>query len=425
MAFHHYGLDNGVDLYVLPTAKFKTVMLKIFWQQNLDKGASLNALLPMVLKRGTRNCPTSKELNRKLEEMYGADFEAEVIKKGERQIMEFQLELVKDSLVNEGLLERGLQLLHDVLLDPLVAQGGVSPDFLGQEKDQLKQIIEGIINDKVQYAMERCLEEMGKGERFGLSRYGKIEEFDQISPTALYGHYVELRDKAPMDIFVVGDINPDQVYASVNKIFSFSRTGGYTLDPVDTRKVPLKVKEVVEKQEVSQGKLSLAYRTNLAYPDSLYPALVVYNGILGGFPHSKLFQNVREKESLAYYASSRLEKTKGIMLVASGIEFQNYKKARRIIMEQVEQMAAGQISDLELENTKKALLHQLRASNDNYHLMIDMALDGLVNSKVRNSAELMEQISAVNKADIVQVAAGIKLDTVYFLTNLEGAGLDG
>lgn len=424
MAFHHYQLDNGLNLYVLPTVKFKTIMLKVFWQQNLDEAATLNALLPMVLRRGTRNHPTSQGFNQYLEELYGADFDARVMKKGERQILEFELELVKNSLVNEPLLERGLQLVHDVLLNPLVVQEGFDPDFLAQEKDQLRQLIEGIINDKVQYAMERCLEEMGRGERFGLSRYGKINDFDRIGPQDLYRHYLDRRDSAPLDIFVVGDINPEQVFASVNKVFNFPRSGGYALLPVDTRKVPLKVKEVVERQEVSQGKLSLAYRTNLAYPDDQYPALVVYNGILGGFPHSKLFQNVREKESLAYYASSRMEKTKGVLLLASGIEFKNFHKARRIIGEQVEQLAAGQISDVELENTKKALLHHLRASNDNYHLMIDMVLDGLINGRLRSSSEMMDQIQAVSKADVVQVAEGIKLDTVYFLTNPEGAGLD-
>ena len=119
-----------------------------------------------------------------------------------------------------------------------------------------------------------------------------------------------------------------------------------------------------------------------------------------------------------------LEKSKGVLLITSGIEFANYAQARRIIGEQVEDMAQGRISDLELDNTKKALLHQLRASNDNYHLMVDIALDGLVNGRPRSSDELAEQIRSVSKADIVQVAERIKLDTVYFLTNSEGAGLN-
>ncbi len=424
MGFHHYRLDNGLNLYVQPTAKFKSVMLKVFWHQNLDEAATLNALLPMVLKRGTGRNPTTQGFNRLLEELYGAEFDARVLKKGERQIIEFELDLVKDSLVQQPLLERGLELLHDVILDPVVVAEGFDPDFLAQEKDQLRQIIEGIFNDKVQYSIERCLEEMGRGERFGLSRYGKVEEFPRISPGDLYRHYLERRNSAPMDIFVLGDLNPVDVYKSVNRIFSFPHQGGYTLQPVELGNAPVQAKEIVERQEINQGKLSLAYRTGTAYGDPIYPALAVYSGVLGGFPHSKLFQNVREKASLAYYATCRLEKSKGVLLVTSGIEFANYAKARRIIEEQVADMATGNISDVELDNTKKGLLHQLRASNDNYHLMVDMALDGLVNGRPRSSEELAEQIRAVSKADVVQAAERIRLDTVYFLTNSEGAGLN-
>jgi predicted Zn-dependent peptidase len=422
VAFNHYVLDNGLSLYVQPSTKFKTVMLKVFWQQNLDEHAAKNALLASILKRGTSANPTSTGLNRLMDELYGAEFDTGVTKKGEQQIQEFSLELVKDSLVGEPVLERGLELLREILLEPFVENQGFSENYLEQEKEQLTQIIEGIVNDKVQYSIERCLQELGKGERFGLPRYGKVTDFVEITPQNLYSHYLERRQSVPIVMFVVGDVDPEKVYQSVNKIFSFSHSGNYQLLPVEVKSNPTKVKEIVERQEINQGKLTLGYRTNACYKDDSYPALVVYNGVLGAFAHSKLFQNVREKSSLAYYATSKLEKTKGILLIASGIEFSNCTQARKIIEEQVCQMAEGQITTLELDNTKKALIHQLRSSTDNFHLTIDLALDGLVNGRHREIDELIQQIQAVSIEDLVKVAEGIKLDTVYYLTNMEGEG---
>ncbi len=422
MAFNHYVLDNGLSLYVQPTTKFKTVMLKVFWQQNLDEHAAKNALLSSVLKRGTRLNPTTTGINSVMDELYGAEFDTGVTKKGEQQILEFSLELVKDSLVGQPVMERGIELLREVMLDPFVEGDGFCQDYLQQEKAQLTQIIAGIVNDKVQYSIERCLEEVGKGEPFGIPRYGRVADFANVTPQNLYAHYLQRRESVPVTIFVVGDVNPEQVYKSVNKIFSFKHRADYELLPVMVEANPLKVKEVVERQEVNQGKLTLGYRTNASYRDHSYPALMVYNGILGAFAHSKLFQNVREKASLAYYSSSRLEKTKGILLIAAGIEFKNYTRAKKIIQEQVNDIAAGEISDLELDNTKKALIHQLRASSDNFHLTIDLALDGLVNGRRRRIDELVEQIQSVSQHDVIRVAGDIKLDTVYFLTNAEGEG---
>ncbi|HWJ02146.1 MAG TPA: pitrilysin family protein [Verrucomicrobiae bacterium] len=425
MEFRHYVLDNGLNLYVLPTTKFKTVMLKAFWHQNLDQDAAKNALLAMILKRGTRQHPTSRGINLHLEELYGAEFDSRVIKKGERQIIEFELELVKDSLVNEPLLEKGLELLREILLDPLVNDEGFDPEYLAQEKEQLGQLIASVYNDKVQYSAERCLEELGKNERFGISRYGKVNDFPGINTENLYQHYLARRNTVPVDVFVVGDVNPEQVYSSVNKVLTFPRQGGYQLLPVEVEVPVSATQEIIEKQEVNQGKLCLAYRTNLNYAADDYPALVVCNGILGGFAHSKLFQNVREKESLAYYATSRLEKSKGILLIASGIEFANYHRAREIIEAQVADLVKGNITDLELENTKRALHHTLRAGTDNFHLMIDLALDGLINGRLRKQSDFAREIDRVTKADLLRVAEKIRLDTVYYLTNLEGAGTNG
>ena len=173
---------------------------------------------------------------------------------------------------------------------------------------------------------------------------------------------------------------------------------------------------------MSQAKLVLGFRTNIAYGDPLYGLLLMYNGILGGFPHSKLFQNVREKASLAYYIFSRLERHKGVMVVAAGIDSNDYEKARGIIEEQVEAMAAGRISETEIENTRRGLINHLRTVEDNPYQIINFHLDGTIGGKNYTIAELIRCIEAVTLEEIKAAAEKIKLDTVYLLRGRQGGG---
>ena len=210
--------------------------------------------------------------------------------------------------------------------------GSFKTEYVRQEKEQLAEEIQGLINDKVNYALESCVQEMCSGERFGVFKYGSIEDLDPISPEGLYSYYRELLRRNPIDVFVVGEIEPDKTFALVQDIFDFSRdpdTGD--LPPIEVNRIPEEVRLKEEFLPVTQGKLTLGYRINTSYRDDDYVDMLFYNGVLGGFPHSKLFQNVREKASLAYYAFSRLEKHKGIQLIGSGIEAENYKSALEII----------------------------------------------------------------------------------------------
>ena len=165
----------------------------------------------------------------------------------------------------------------------------------------------------------------------------------------------------------------------------------------------------------------MGLRTGIGYDHKLYPASLMYNGILGGYPHSKLFINVREKESLAYYAASRLDGHKGICTIQSGIEFANYDKAVEIIKAQLESMKAGQLSELEINQTKAMISGHLRELQDSAYEMLSYDFNSVLTGINRSSVELLEQVQAVTPADIVEVAKQVQLDTVYFLRDRKEA----
>lgn len=418
--FHNYSLPNGVNLYVYPTDKFKTIVFSVYLQQNLRRDlATRTALVPFILERGTGSWPTSRELVKVLENLYGADIITEVFKRGERHVLQFLLEIVNPLFVpGEKDLERsGVEVLKEVLTNPVVEGNGFKESYVKREKELLKNNIEGLINDKVSYAVERCVQEMCKEEDYGVYRLGRVEDLEGITPDNLYKYYRELLDAGPMDIFVLGKVDPEKMAILMEETFNFPRQDSGEIEPTLVHKEIKEPRYVEEQMDVNQGKLTLGYRTNTTVKDEDYYALLFYHGILGAFPHSKLFQNVREKASLAYYASSRLEKNKGILLIASGIEIKNYNLALDIIQKQVESIKEGNITDYEFENTRVGLINQLKVSEDSPYYIISRHLDGIISGRLQTIPETIEKINKVTVEDVVRVAGKIQMDTIYFLRN--------
>ena len=416
-------LGNGIKLHVRPTEKFKAVVVNLLIHQNLTpENATRTALLPMVLRRGCRSLPTALDLTRKLDGLYGAEIRTDILKKGERQLVSFVLEIINERFLPswEGILGQGLEVLACVVSDPVVQDGGFRPDYAEQEKVNLRRLIEGLINDKRQYAVARCIQEMCRDENFGIYKYGRVEDIEGLEPVGLYEYYRRLLRENPIDLFVVGDVDPAEIRSLAEKAFGFSRSGGLKVEVGPVEHPVSEVRRVVERQDVTQGKLTLGLRTNTPRRSRDFYPLAVANGVLGGYAHSKLFQNVREKASLAYYAYSNLEVTKGLMIIGSGIEFANYERALKIILEQIDDLKAGKITDYELDSTKKAMVKDIRVAADNPAQEISLHLDGLINDRVESVEEKIAAIQKVTPDDVVRAAGQIRLDTVYFLRDREG-----
>jgi predicted Zn-dependent peptidase len=412
-----------MHVHVLQTTKFKLTTMAVMFHTDLEEDkATSRAMIPHVLLRGSEQYPTAESIQLALSDLYGASLYGSVGKKGERQIVEFLLKVVNEKYLTgaDALLEKGIALLAEVLLRPQKEGSGFRADFVEKEKEQHQKRIDSLLDDKIVYAAERCLDEMTKGERFSIPKFGRSSYLEQINSDNLYQVYRDLVATAPMHVYVVGNVHPSDVVALIQRYFTVERTPQENLTPTQTDVIPRQVKEIVERLDVNQGKLNLGLRTRITHADPDYPALVVYNGILGGFPHSKLFINVREKASLAYYASSRLESYKGLLYIQSGIQIENYEKALTIMKQQLEEMKKGNISDTELSYTINGLINSFRTLQDSPEGLIDVHTGGLVSGAYRSMEELISLAEKVSKQDVVRVAQQIQLDTVYFLRDKEG-----
>lgn len=427
MTLFERGQIGRIRLHVLPTTRFKTFAISLYAGCPLrEETVTSTALIPFVLRRGTASTPETKAFRERLDDMYGAGFGFDVYKRGDSQLVTFRMDVINDRFVssNKSLLASSMEFLGEVVTDPATENGTFTSKYVEAEKQTLRKRLEAIVNDKMRYAAERCLEEMCADEPYRLHPLGKLSDVDSITPAALYGRYQTWLQEAALDLYVVGDTSLEEVKSLAARCFKIKdgQPSSYNLPDIGNgAKEAKEVKTVVERMEVGQGKLNMGLRTSIGYGDDNYPALLMYNGILGGFPHSKLFINVREKESLAYYAASRLDGHKGIMTIQSGIEIGNYERALAIIKEQLESMREGQLSDLEMNQTKAMIANALREQQDSAYEMIGYDFNSLMSGTDRSVEEMLKQIYAVTPADIVEVAKRVQLDTIYFLRDKKEA----
>ncbi|GED70166.1 peptidase M16 [Brevibacillus reuszeri] len=414
---------NGMNVHILPTAKFKTTTIVTMIEQALsEENVTKTALLAMVMKRATARFPETKRLRAHLDYLYGAIFDVDVMKKGERQILQIYMEVPNEKYLSKDatLLEAAIQFVGDMLTRPLVENGAFLEKYMNQEKETLRKRMESLIDDKMKYANQRVTEEMCKDEPFSLLVQGRVDDLPGITGEDLYSYYKEIMTNNPINMFVVGDVEQQNVSEIIRSQVPLERSDVKGFQVNQEQKQITTEREVIDRLDVGQAKLNIGCRTQITYKDDDYPALLLYNGILGGFPHSKLFVNVREKESLAYYAVSRLESHKGIMMIMSGIDVNKYQRAVEIIKQQLELMEKGTISDEELGLTRATLSNQFRELLDSARGMIDFTYNGVISGRKRQLDELLKAISSVTLDEIKQVADKVKIDTIYLLRDKKG-----
>ena len=391
----------------LQSNKFKTNLVALFITVPLTKeNCTKNAILTSVLRRGTNNLKTQEEISKRLEELYGAGFNCGVDKLGNYYVLKFYLETLENTytLNNENLLQQGVNLLLDIVFNPLVENNGFNKLYVDQEKLNLQRLIESRKDNKALYAKERWLENMFADESYSLYKYGSVDDLASINEINLYAYYKELLKDCKIDLYITGN-NIDNI--KVPEIPSKN------LPQIPNVHIaPSKPNVVNEIQDVTQGKLTIG----LDVDDKNKAAVSMYNTILGGGANSKLFQNVREKASLAYSAGSSYIRRKNVILIQTGIEIENYDKAVKIIEEQLKDMENGKISDDEFNSAKQLIVSSIELIEESKEDMITFYFDQNLFEEHLNVTEYKEMIKKVTKDDVIKVAQKVKEDTIYFLT---------
>ena len=416
-----YNISDNINLYVIKDKKYKTVLASTYLHRKLERNeVTMNALLSKVLRNATAKYSSLLDLSIYAEKLFGLGFDIGITKRANIQSLVSQVSFLNDRYSEGSILEESLSLMLDMLFEPYVVDGGFCKEHVVNQKKNLKDDIESLINDKRAYASVRCLEEMCQGEENAIVEIGYIEDLDKINEKNLYSHYNSVIFSSPIDIFLVGDVDTAEIIKFLKEYLSRFKFSIAPIDICGEIKLSSEEKYVEDNLSVNQGKLAIGLRTGISLGNPLYYPLLTGNSIFGSGAHSKLFNNVREKLSLCYYAYSRLDKYNGIMMIGSGIEFDKFQKTKDAILKELESVKTGDFTDEELEIAKEYIISTFSSYEDSPGLLIDYYLGMAFSDDFPSIYDVCEKIKKVSREEIIESFKNVAVDTVYFLNGKEG-----
>lgn len=412
-----FELFPGVTLRCFPDRRFKQNCLSFQILRPMSESeAAKNALLPAVLLRGTRSHPDLRAITLALDDLYGASVGTLVRRVGDYQTTGLYCGFIDDRYTLEGdqILEPMMAFLQELLLDSCCEAGGFRSDFVESEKKNLISTIESELNDKRAYAMGQMLRQMCQEDSYGIPRLGNQQDVAAITPEALYSHYQKILRESPIDLFYVGNAPARQVADLSRKLFSGIRRNYIPLPP-QTAFHGGPGSDHTENMDVAQGKLCMGFVTPITNREPDFVAMQLLNVVFGAGMTSKLFVNVREKQSLCYSIGSSYYGSKGIVTVFAGIDFDKEQQTRGEILRQLDACKSGDISPEELASAKEALLSSLRSTHDSPGSIESYYATTAISGFQLTPGEYMERVYATTVQQLIAAAQKLTLHTTYFL----------
>ena len=407
----------GVTLRAFQDLRFKQSCLSVqFVRPMCAQEVAMNALLPAVLLRGTKRCPDLRTITLRLDDLYGASIGALVRRIGDYQTTGLYSSFIEDGFALEGdaVLEPVIQFLEELLLEPLEQDGCFCRDYVQSEKRNLIATIESQMNDKRVYAAGQLMKYMCSADSFGIPRLGTKEAASAVEPEALYAHYKKVLSESSVQLFYVGSRDGETVAELLKPLFE--KINRSYVNPADQTAFKESEKTDIEEQlDVTQGKLAMGYVTPITVRDSRFAAMQVCNTVFGGGMTSKLFMNIRERDSLCYDIGSGYHGSKGIVAVSAGIDFDKKEQVCQQVSEQLEACRNGNITREELIAAKEALLNSLRGTHDSPGAIEGYYATAALSGMRMTPSEYMQAVKAVTKQDVALAAQTLYLHSVFFL----------
>jgi len=364
-----------------------------------------------------------------LDDLYGVRIEPIIRKKGEIHCIGFYTDFPDERYIPDSgdILEKAISIVGEMILSPYISEGNLCSDYTGSEKSNLIDDIRAAINDKRGYAIDRLLEEMCSGEAFGISKLGSEDEALKITNTKLTEHYHNILRNSQIKILYCGSSDPKRVESAIKSTFKELPERNVADMPKTTiiySPLTDTPRRFAETLDVSQGKLTVGFRMGDTMKNPDYTALMLFNALYGGSISSKLFLNVRERLSLCYYASSMLDKHKGILLVSSGVDFANFDTALDEILAQLEDVKNSEISEWEFTSAKRSVITSVKSALDRPGGLEELYFDSAVATVCYDPVELSNMVEATTLERVVNIAFGIKTDSLYLLSGFKNGEVD-
>ncbi|EKU50497.1 hypothetical protein C273_00710 [Staphylococcus massiliensis S46] len=406
---------------VTPTDKFKTTIVTFKFMAPLDvKTMTHRSLLSKILVRATQKWPDDKAFNRHLSDLYGAYIHSYVSKFKDKHVITISLEIVNERYLTDDtpLFEKGLELLNEIIWNPLVENGAFNTQFLQQEKSLLRKKLKAMNDNKSQLAYLNLLKHMFNDHPYRFLATGDLTELEKVTPASLYETYQSMIENDFCSVYVVGNVNKAAAEEKIKQQFAIKP---FTYKPSQISAIHNndETNTIVEYADVDQAKLNMGFKFNTEFGKDAYFALVVFNMMFGGDPSSVLFNEVREKQSLAYSIHSQIDAKNGFLFVLSGVSKDKYEQAKDTIIEEFTKIKNGEFSDNQLNLAKKIIQSHRLESKDRPKNMIEIMHNQLLLDVPMTDEMFIQNIKKVSRADVQNLCDQAELDTIYILTKEE------
>ncbi len=401
-------LNHGVCLHIENTNKFKDVTVSVRFLTPFTKECpTLRSLLGMMLVDRTGTYDTKLKLQKQLDYLYGANLYYKVTGYGKGHVLEIKSQVLNERYTKQSLLKEQFELLYEVLENPLLNE-----TTFQEAKRILKEKFERLLDTPSSYASKKLLEEGAKGDTLSIHAAGDLDVIEKVTLEDVKNEYTGLLHKNQIDIFVIGDVNEEEVIALCNEYFHF--TSNQEFDSF--YKIQLQEYAMSsEKKDIQQSILSVLYRTGITIQDEDYWTLRVLNGMFGAFPTSYLFQEVREKRSLCYSIYSSIIAYDGALVVQTGIDVDKVDLVLSLIQEQLQHLQKHEFTDELVVTTKEMLKNGLLTIEDSVSSLIGL---GYQNRLLHNNQSLTDFIAGIDQVssdDLIRVANQLQLQYTFVL----------
>lgn len=421
-----HDAEPGFRVCSYHTDRFKTGILSVNLVVPLAGNVAEKSLLPSLLCASCAEYPDLLSLNRKLAELYGAELTPSASKHGENLVLRITMTMIGDrfALDGESISVECARLLCKALFEPNVENGAFRPDEVAREKRIRLDRIEALKSSKRAWAQKQMLELMCADEAYSLSVLGEEEDIPALTPEQLYASWQDLLKTAFVQLQVVGDLEVEPITALFREYFD--RVEDRHVVRGETVVIPFAktVKRGEEEQDIAQSKLVMGFRCGMHEPFENYAAMRTFTDLFGGGTYSRLFMNVREKQSLCYYCAARLTAAKGILTVQSGVETGNAERAEKEIRKQLDEMKAGGVTAEDLEKSKRSMEDFFLSVFDTPEELDGWLFSQVTDDEFQTPEDLVADMKEVTVEQVIEMANNISLDTVFLLKGT-GTGGDG
>ncbi len=414
-------LGPGIEGCTLLAKPFKTSRVALYAYLPLEReSVAAYSMLSLLLSSGCAAYPRPQDLTRRLDLLYGTAVTVDAAKSGDRLMLMASVVFADDAFLPEPVFADAVSLLRELIFRPAMdGEGFLASNFRREQRMQI-EYIRGKINDKRSYVRERCAAAMCEGEPFGIGETGTPEQAEALTRQEVCAAWKTMLETAFFRVSVTAQKPHPEVFEAFRREFAAVDRTHWRRPAADTVAPPRPTpRRIDERLPITQGKLAMGFRVALAGGDAVTAPVMVFSDLFGGSPHSRLFANVREKQSLCYYCASSVVRRKGVMMVDSGVEFDKMERTEAAVLTELEAMRQGAFTDGDLAASKLAICGSLRGVRDSQAVTDRWFADRWFDEPRLTPEEMMTLVEGVTREEVIRVANGVTLDTVYRLLGKE------